>query len=97
MSSPNILLSDNNLLSDEIELNIFPNPTTDFINLSFKSNSDYRWVMYNELGSIVNQSRTKKSNGKTVELINTSDLKSGIYFMSIIIDGNAITKEFLIN
>ena len=30
--------------------------------------------MYNELGSIVNQSRTKKSNGKTVELINTSDL-----------------------
>jgi len=53
--------------------------------------------MYNELGSIVNQSRTKKSNGKTVELINISDLKSGIYFMSIIIDGNAITKEFLIN
>ena len=41
--------------------------------------------------------QTKKSNGKTVELINTSDLKSGIYFMSIIIDGNAITKEFLIN
>ena len=97
LSSPNILLSDNNLLSDEIEFNIFPNPSTDFINLSFKSNSDYRWVMYNELGSIVNQSRTKKSNGKTVELINTSDLKSGIYFMSIIIDGNAITKEFLIN
>ena len=73
-------LSDNNLLSDEIELNIFPNPSTDFINLSFKSNSDYRWVMYNELGSIVNQSRTKKSNGKTVELINTSDLKSGYLF-----------------
>ena len=50
-----------------------------------------------ELGSIVNQSRTKKSNGNTIEKINTSALKPGVYFISIIIDGNATTKEFLVN
>ena len=97
LSSPNILLSDNTILSEEIELNIFPNPASEFVNLSFNSKSDYRWVVYNELGSIVNQSRTKKSSGNTIEKINTSALKPGVYFISIIIEGNATTKEILVN
>ena len=91
------MLSDNTILSEEIELNIFPNPASEFVNLSFNSKSNYRWVVYNELGSIVNQSRTKKSSGNTIEKINTTALESGVYFISIIIDGHATTKEFLVN
>jgi len=91
------LLSDNTILSEEIELNIFPNPASEFVNLCFNSKSNYRWVVYNELGSIVNQSRTKKSRGNTIEKINTTALKPGVYFISIIIDDNVTTKEFLVN
>ena len=97
LSSPNILLSNNEISFNDIDLNIFPNPAKDHINLSFNLTNEYRWVIYNELGAIVNQSRTKKSYGNTTEKIDVSELKSGVYFISIIKDGNAITKEFIIN
>ena len=97
LSSPNILLSNNEISFNDIDLNIFPIPAKDYINLSFNLTNEYRWVIYNELGGIVNQSRTKKSYGNTTEKIDVSELKSGVYFISIIKDGNSITKEFIIN
>jgi len=92
----NVLLSNNEISLDDMQFNVFPNPTTEVINFSLKTNKDYRWVIYNQLGSIVNQSPTKKGVGNTNEKINISNLKPGLYFISVIIDGKSITNEFLI-
>ena len=100
LTSPNVLLSSDEDLVDNFEMNIFPNPTTDNINLSFNLNrpQDYRWVIYNELGAIVTQSKVHNNYSGTVnENINTNNFKSGVYFISLIINNRAITKEFIIN
>jgi hypothetical protein len=100
LTSPNVLLSSDEDLVDNFEMNIFPNPTTENINLSFNLNrpQDYRWVIYNELGAIVTQSKVHNNYSGTVnENINTNNFKSGVYFISLIINKRAITKEFIIN
>ena len=69
------------------------------INISISENNlnDYRWVIYNELGSIVNQSRSIKNSGVINEKINVSNLKSGVYFISFIYGEKVLTKEFIKN
>ena len=100
LPSPNILLSSGNDLSDDLSINLFPNPTTDKISLTFALDKpqDYRWTVYNEIGAIVNQSRVKKSSiGRINETIDLNGLKAGIYFVSVIIQNEVVTKEFIIN
>ena len=74
-------------------------PTSQCINISISKNNlnEYRWVLYNELGSIVNQSRTIKTYGIVDEKIDVSNLKSGVYFISFISGEKVLTKEFIKN
>ena len=100
LTSPNVLLYSDNDLVDNFKMNIFPNPTRDNLNLTFDSrnSNNYRWVIYNEVGAKVSQSKINNHYSSTVnEKINVSDLKSGLYFISLIIEGNIITKEFIVN
>ena len=101
LTSPNVLLSSDDNLVDNLEMNIFPNPTNDKLNLSFNLNTsqDYGWLIYNELGAIVSQSRINNnySSLNIIEEINVSELKAGLYFISLIVDDNVITKEFIVN
>jgi hypothetical protein len=100
LPSPNILLSSGNDLSDDLSINVFPNPTTDQISLTFILDKphDYRWTVYNEIGSIVNQSRAKKASiGRINETIDLNGLKAGVYFVSVIIENEVVTKEFIVN
>ena len=92
-------MSSNDILSNKLELNIYPNPTSQSINISISENNfnEYRWVIYNELGSIVNQSRSIKNSGIINEKINVSNLKSGVYFISFISGEKVLTKEFIKN
>ena len=82
-------------------MNIFPNPTNDKLNLSFNlhTSQDYRWLIYNELGAIVSQSRINNnySSLNIIEKINVSELKAGLYFISLITNDHVITKELIIN
>ena len=87
------------MLFDNLELNIYPNPTSQSINISVNENNlnDYRWVVYNELGSIVNQSRSIKNSGVIDEKIDVSNLTPGVYFISFISEEKVLTKEFIKN
>jgi hypothetical protein len=99
LNSSNILLSSNDIISDKLELNIYPNPTSKNINISISENNlkEYRWVIYNDLGSIVNQSRTIKKSNIVNEKIDVSNLKPGVYFISFISGEKVITEEFIKN
>jgi hypothetical protein len=99
LNSSNILLSSNDIISEKLELNIYPNPTSKNINISVSENNlkEYRWVIYNDLGSIVNQSRTIKKSNIVNEKIDVSNLNSGVYFISFISGEKVITKEFIKN
>ena len=94
-----MLYADNDLV-DDFKMNIFPNPTRDNLNLSFNTinSNNYQWIIFNEIGAKVSQSKANNYFSTAVnEQISVGDLKSGLYFISLIIEGNVITKEFIVN
>ena len=53
------------------------------------------WTLYNEVGKMISTSSENVNLGKNNLTINCSLLKSGIYFVSLNIDKNIITKQFI--
>ena len=85
---------------DYFDSKIYPNPTSEKINLSFNlnTNEDYRWIIFNQMGTVVKQSNNLNGlKGNNNLKIKTSELSSGVYFLSLRSIGNSITKEFIVN
>ncbi len=82
---------------DVNELTIYPNPTSDIINIEFdvKKEDKVSWTLYNEVGKIISTASEKVITGENNLTINCSSLKSGIYFVSLNINRNTITKQFI--
>jgi len=99
LTSANDLLSGvESLMVKNLEMNIYPNPVTNSVNVEFtlKINSQVNLQLYDELGKLVK--RIKKDNykiGKNKIQIEIGDLKSGIYFLSLSIEGEIFTKQIL--
>jgi len=89
-----------NELSNEIGLKLFPNPAENGItNLFFnlKQSKTVQINILNQLGQNVKVIfNGKLNNGDNKIDINTSNLKHGVYFVQITIDGQLITKKLLI-
>ena len=79
------------------KLKIYPNPTTDKVNLDFttQKSTTATWALYNELGKKVKTGSKKLIAGNNQISINMQNIKSGIYFVSLEVDGEVITKEIL--
>lgn len=69
--------------------NIYPNPTSDILNISLESNLVFeKAVVYNNLGQIV-----KEANQ---EVINVSELAKGIYYVEVTTNQGRATKKVII-
>jgi CRISPR/Cas system-associated protein Cas7 (RAMP superfamily) len=77
---------------EPISVSIVPNPATDFIQISMNGIESASFKMVDALGSTVTK-ETINSNKK----INTSDYKSGLYFIVFDIPGQKpITRKVII-
>ncbi len=76
--------------------NASPNPADGLTSLSYNLNSakDARLVIYNVLGTAVKE--IKLTDKSSTLIITTSDLKSGVYFYSLIADGKSVASKKLI-
>ena len=73
-----------------IAVAIYPNPASEFITLSVVTQTFDRVEIIDVLGNVV-WSKIKFSSNR----INVQDLKSGVYFLRLEIDGNTVSKKFL--
>ncbi len=73
----------------EKAVSVYPNPSTDFINVSFESvNSGvYHLSLKNIMGQVVSQS-TLNISGNHLQVIDASEVTPGIYFVEITNEGN---------
>ncbi len=79
------------ILTDTDEINIYPNPAKDIIQISSTKNKIVKKIeIYSVSGKLV------KADNQTNE-INISKLKNGIYFIKIFLPFKEITKKFLKN
>jgi hypothetical protein len=74
---------------NKVYVNIYPNPATDNLNLNL-SETIVRVKVLNALGQVV---MTNDVNAMDTR-INTSNLESGIYFLTIETAGSTITRKF---
>jgi photosystem II stability/assembly factor-like uncharacterized protein len=100
LQGPGGVLSTNENSFDYFNSKLYPNPTSEKINLSFNLNynEDYRWIIFNQMGTVVKQSSNLNGlkGGNNIN-INLSGFSDGVYFLSLKSRGNSITKEFIVN
>jgi hypothetical protein len=84
------------LTSKATVTNAYPNPADGVTSLSYSVNpsKDARLVFYNMLGSVVKE--IKLTDRQSALVISTSDLKSGVYFYSLVVDGKSMASKKLV-
>ena len=88
-----ITLSANHFDNSDFSIKIFPNPTTDYINLNSKQHFNKIEI---ELLTISGKSIKKvSSSSNKMPRINTSNLNSGMYFLRIKADNNLTIKKVI--
>jgi hypothetical protein len=91
ISSTTIAIAEQN--AEDINVAIYPNPATEIIHISFSEKlvSNASLSICDELGKVV---RNQKTKGGT-ETIDISNLKPGIYFVSIINGEERVRKKII--
>ncbi len=98
LSSISDVLATNNLSKEMFDLTVFPNPVRDNLTIGVNMNkiANANVVIYDELGRKVgNEYKQKLYFGTNTIELDIIDLKSGIYFVSLYIDGNIMTKQII--
>ena len=90
-------LSDQDFLLEKFEINVFPNPTIDDINIQFiGNNNQIKITLYNTIGAIVKEVTNKKYNAIQHTLnVDIKKLPKGNYFVHYQSKGIAKTKKIL--
>ena len=84
--------------SQNFDLMLFPNPVSNRLKVSLKldENSDCKIVIYDELGRKIGKEQVKQLYyGENLFDLNMSNLKSGIYFISLNIEGEIVVKQIV--
>jgi len=76
---------------------IYPNPATNFVNLDYQLTSKVNIAqvkVFNMLGSVVKESILQKGGSKIK--MDVSNLDNGVYFYSVLLNGNVYTTKKLV-
>jgi hypothetical protein len=66
-------------------LSVYPNPATDILNVSYTSNLDGEFILFDAVGHVIIKSTLNRNNTKAT--ISISELCTGVYSYKIILDG----------
>lgn len=90
-------LSTNDILASTSEIKVYPNPTSDFINLKFfGTNQLLKITLYNSIGAVVKTITHKKYSSIQHSLrVDISSLPKGNYFLHYQTKGISKTKKVL--
>ncbi len=86
------------LKSEEFNLSIFPNPSSNYINLLIndETSGDMNINILNTSGILVKQIRNTHIESNMTLKVDISDLSTGVYYCNIILNNNQETKKFVI-
>ena len=94
-----LALSINALTSNNINLNIYPNPSNGVIHIDLSDavNSSSTFRISNSLGQILFSEIIDPSSGIKSKIINIEDEKPGIYFVTVQSSNRVTTKKLVLN
>lgn len=82
----------------DVKLNIFPNPTSDFCNLTYTLTNDQFVTVnvYNALGELMYIETKNVNAGNVIHTLNLKELNAGNYSVQVSFKNNMITKKLTI-
>jgi len=99
--SGNTLVLNSNSLGKELNLKLYPNPTTNFINMALdgfaKEGAFPSIEIFNAQGVIIRTIQDKTQSGSMTQQIDVSDMPDGFYLMSIRVGDKMISERFVIS
>jgi hypothetical protein len=93
-----VLVGIKELQKTDIQLNLYPNPSSDICHLNFnlKENEFVKISVYNMLGELVYIETTNLNAGNIDYVLNLNELHSGNYSVQVSLKNNSITKKLTI-
>ena len=85
-------LSNKNVNADLKSINIFPNPTQDFLNINIENSEDYNYLIYNVIGGVV-----KKGKLDSNQKIDVKSLPENMYMLRIYNKNKSFVSKFIKN
>ncbi len=81
-----------------VDLHLFPNPTTDYINLEWNDQNDktYELAIYNSLGQLQKHQQIPTHTGPNKTNLSVKELPNGVYLLQLRNKDKVLTKEFII-
>ncbi|AGC75392.1 putative secreted protein (Por secretion system target) [Nonlabens dokdonensis] len=86
----NSTLSSDSIDAPTVEVTVYPNPTSDLLNVKIADSKQYNYVMYNVVGGIVKKG-TISDKG-----IDVSELAQNMYLLRVYNDATSVTKKVII-
>ncbi len=77
--------------------NAYPNPANNFVKFDYHFKNNYnnaKVTIYSLLGAIINESNISDMNGTLT--ISIGEMNQGVYFYSLVVDGNVVVSKKLI-
>ena len=75
---------------DELQFNIFPNPVSDYLNLTYLNNDKISWTISDNLARILMKGDFVKS-----DKINVQSLNNGVYFICLKKDNKEVIFKII--
>jgi hypothetical protein len=88
-----------NSITETNELNLYPNPTNDRVQVNFTNNSENSAVLsiVDVNGQIANVSQThQKNNDKDVFIVDTTPLAAGVYYCKAQVNDKMNIKKLVV-
>ena len=81
------------LSADELAVNVYPNPTSDFLNINYKllHNSHVIIRVVNSQGRLISEYQTEKKSGSNSDKIVLQNQPAGLYFLTFSANGQSQT------
>jgi hypothetical protein len=97
-SNSETVVGNKDLTKTDIQLNVFPNPTTDicYLTYSLKNDEFVTINVYNTLGELVLIETKNVNAGNVTHVLNVNELRSGNYSVQVSFKNNSITKKLTI-
>jgi spore coat protein CotH len=83
------------LLDNGLDIKVFPNPTTNGINIKGNFNSDITLIMYNQLNQIIYSKELSIINVGASSYLDLSNFKVGVYSLMVITKGGCRTIKII--
>ncbi len=87
----------NEVNSSDVQFSLFPNPATNnaAISLNLEKKSAVEVAIYSVNGALIAEKNYGKLSGETVLPIELTNVKAGMYFVNLTIDGKTIVKKLI--